>query len=195
MRLYENDRLVQQLVQRMLPSNTTNAADRALAWNEWITIGGCEPLYRFIRWKNGTATEDDEILQETLITAYIKVERGHYEDRNLPFTAWLKKIAWYKIMEASRREGGQFLLDDLQEYVPDEKNEHERVELWKERDALRSALAKLPPRRSHIIQLYEHGYATAEIAELLCITEELVRKEKSLGLRQLRHDIVLAKAS
>jgi len=72
MRLYGNDRLVQQLVQRMLPSNTANAADRALAWNEWIAIGGCEPLCRFIRWKNGTATEDDEILQETLITAYIK---------------------------------------------------------------------------------------------------------------------------
>lgn len=195
MRLCENDRLSQQLVQRMLPSNTADARSRALAWNEWVAVGGCEPLRRFIRWKNGTATEDDEILQETLITAYIKMERGHYEDRNLPFTAWLKRIAWHKIMEASRRERGQVPLGDLQEYTPDERNEHEWVELWKERDALSSALAKLPPRRSHIIQLYHHGYATAEIAKLLCITEELVRKEKSLGLRQLRHDAVLAKAS
>ncbi|MFQ3567322.1 MAG: sigma-70 family RNA polymerase sigma factor [Aggregatilineales bacterium] len=195
MRLCGNNRSVHQLVQRMLPINTTKAEDRELAWNEWIAIGGCEPLLRFIRWKNGTSTEDDEILQETLITAYIKMESGHYEDRDLPFTAWLKKIAWFKIMQASRREGGQISLDDLEEYVPDEKNEHERVELWKERDALSSALAKLPPRRSHIIQLYEQGYATAEIAKLLCITKELVRKEKSLGLRQLRHDIVLAKAS
>jgi len=33
----------------------------------------------------------EEILQDTLIIAYVKVERGQYQDRNLPFTAFLKK--------------------------------------------------------------------------------------------------------
>ncbi|HLU08212.1 MAG TPA: sigma-70 family RNA polymerase sigma factor [Oceanobacillus sp.] len=183
-----------QVVQRLLPIYNDDAEDRARAWNEWLSEGGSEPVKKFIRWTNGTTTDDDEILQETLIIAYVKVERGQYEDRNLPFTAFLKKIAWYKIMEASRRNAGQVSLDELYEYASDEQHEHERVEFWKEHEALKRGLEKLPPRRSKIMLLYETGYSTAEIAELLNIREELVRKEKSLGLRQLRETVTVALA-
>ena len=131
-------------------------------------------------------------MQETLILGYQKVEGGQYEDRNLPVTAFLKKIAWYKIMEASRKETGVIPLDDLYEVVAEDHHEHERVEFWKEHELLKTALAQLPPRRSHIMLLYEYGYSTAEIAERLGIREDLVRKEKSLGLRQLRSDPAFA---
>jgi RNA polymerase sigma factor (sigma-70 family) len=183
-----------QVVQRLLPVHNPDAKDRASAWNEWLTEGGSEPVKKFIRWTNGTSTDDDEILQETLIIAYVKVERGQYEDRNLPFTAFLKKIAWYKIMEASRRNAGQVSLDELYEYASEDHHEHERVEFWKEDEALKRGLEKLPPRRSRIMLLYETGYSTAEIAALLNIREELVRKEKSLGLRQLRETVTVALA-
>ncbi len=183
---------VQLITQRLLPSLNPEPAERARAWNEWLSSGGHEPVMKFIRWSNGTNTDDEEILQETLIIAYIKVERGQYQDRNLPFTAFLKKIAWYKIMEASRKEMGQVPLDDLYEIVAEDHHEHERVEFWKEHESLQTALAHLPARRSHIMKLYEYGYSTAEIAEQLGIREDLVRKEKSLGLRQLRSDPAFA---
>ena len=183
---------VHLLVQRLLPSQNPDRADRARAWNEWLSAGGYEPVLKFIRWSNGTATDDEEILQETLIIAYVKVERGQYQDRNLPFTAFLKKIAWYKIMEASRKDVGLIPLDDLYEFVAEDRHEHERVDYWKEYELLESALAHLPPRRCRIMLLYENGYSTAEIAEQLGIREDLVRKEKSLGLRQLRSDPAVA---
>ena len=183
---------VQVLAQRLLPSVNPERADRARAWNDWLASGGHEPVLKFIRWSNGTNTDDEEILQETLIIAYLKVERGQYQDRNLPFTAFLKKIAWYKIMEASRKESGLVPLDDLYEVVAEDHHEHERVEFWKENESLKTALAHLPPRRSKIMLLYEYGYSTAEIAEQLGIREDLVRKEKSLGLRQLRSDPAFA---
>jgi RNA polymerase sigma factor (sigma-70 family) len=190
MRLCAPDRVVQ----RLLPLYNADAEDRSQAWNEWLLQGGSEPVRKFIRWTNGTSTDDDEILQETLIIAYVKVERGLYEDRSLPFTAFLKKIAWYKIMEASRKHAGQVSLDDLYEYASEEHHEHERAEFWKEREALRRGMDELPPRRSRIMLLYEYGYSTAEIAKLLNIREELVRKEKSLGLRQLRETVTVALA-
>ncbi len=83
-------------------------------------------------------------------------------------------------------------LDDLYEIVAEDHHEHERVEFWKEHELLESALAQLPPRRCRIMLLYENGYSTAEIAEQLGIREDLVRKEKSLGLRQLRSDPAVA---
>jgi len=182
----------QLLVQRLLPSANPDTDDRSTAWNEWLSSGGHEPVLKFIRWSNGTNTDDEEILQETLIIAYVKVERGQYQDRNLPFTAFLKKIAWYKIMEASRKETGLIPLDDMYEIVSEDHHEHERVEFWKEHESLQAALKHLPPRRSRIMLLYEYGYTTSEIAEQLGIREDLVRKEKSLGLRQLRSDPAFA---
>lgn len=179
-------------IQRILPATNPDAHDRARAWNEWLLTDGHRPVMKFIRWANGTTTDDDEILQEALITAYLKVERGQYRDQNVPFTAFVKKIAWYKIMEASRDHAAQVPLDDVSEGLPIELHEHERVEFWKEHEALDNALRGLPLRRSRILMLYEHGYNTAEIAEDLGIREDLVRKEKSLGLRQLRETLALA---
>ncbi|MFN8527187.1 MAG: sigma-70 family RNA polymerase sigma factor [Anaerolineae bacterium] len=177
-------------VRRFMPSFNPDPSDRIHAWDEWLSLGGTEPVLKFIRWSNGTNADDDEILQETLLTAYVKVERGQYEDRSIPFTAFLKKIAWYKIMEASRRDAGSVSLDDVCEIIPEDGSEHEHVDSWREHEALKEALVQLPPRRSRIILLYEYGYSTSEIADKLGIREELVRKEKSLGLRQLRKTVV-----
>lgn len=181
-------------VRRLMPSFNPDLSDRVLAWNEWLSHGGSQPVLKFIRWSNGTNADDDEILQETLLTAYLKVEQGQFQDRNVPFTAFLKKIAWYKIMEASRRESGTVALDDMSEFVTEEDDKHERTEYWKEFEALQAALVKLPPRRSKIVMLYENGYSTSEIATHLGIREELVRKEKSLGMRQLRETVITSLA-
>ncbi len=180
---------IHALVQRMLPVRNDDPADRVRAWNEWLSLGGSDPVLKFIRWSNGTTTDDEEILQEALILGYLKVERGEYQDRNLPFTAFLKKIAWYKIMEASRKHTGQVPLDDFYEVLAEDNEDHEYAEHWKEHEALHRALTQLPPRRARVMLMYEDGYTTAEIAQQLGIKEELVRKEKSLGLRQLRDAI------
>lgn len=178
-----------ELVQRLQPINTQDAQERAGAWNEWLSAGGAEPVRKFIRWSNGTAVEDDEILQETLIVAYLKVERGQYQDRNLPFTAFLKKIAHYKIMEASRLGQRQIALEDVGERIDTvevDASNLDAIDHWVEHQNLRWALEQLSPRRRRIMLMYESGYSTAEIAACYGIREELVRKEKSLAMRQLR---------
>ncbi|MBE2184319.1 MAG: RNA polymerase sigma factor [Anaerolineae bacterium] len=187
---------IEKVVKRLLPVNNADAADRHLAWSEWILQGGHEPVLRFIRFKNGTRADDEEILQETLILGYQKVEAGQYEDRNLPFTAFLKKIAWYKIMEASRQGAHEVSFENFIDLPSDEHtHEHEQAEFWKEYESLRAAMGELPTRRATIVSMYEHGYSTGEIAKMLNIREDLVRKEKSLGLRQLREHMPLAQAS
>jgi RNA polymerase sigma factor (sigma-70 family) len=186
-----------ETIWRLLPCHNPDPGDRAMAWDEWITDGGAEPVRRFIRWSNGTSTDDDEILQDALITAFIKVEQGDYEFRDVPFTAFVKKIAHYKILEAARHNPRHVPLDDVAESADDDADSSitERVEFWREYEALRCALSALPPRRSKVLLLYEHGYSTSEIAEQLRIKEDLVRKEKSLGLRQLRDHMALAIAN
>jgi DNA-directed RNA polymerase specialized sigma24 family protein len=175
------------MICRLLPASNPDACDRRRAWDEWLLQGGAEPVLRFIRFSNGTREDDDEILQETLQTGFEKVEGGQYEDRSLPFTAFLKGIARYKILEAARRGQRERPLEQADDSPAGETQKaRERADLWKERECLRGALAALPARRALVLLLGEWGYDTHEIAALLRIRADLVRKEKSLALRHLR---------
>lgn len=180
-----------ELTRKLQPAYTSDARERARAWDEWLSAGGAEPVRKFIRWSNATAAEDDEILQETLLLAYQKVERGQYQDRSLPFTAFLKKIAHYKILEAARTSRRQIALDMIDHLAASveigaDESAFEQVDRWMEYDQMRRALDQLSPRRRRIILMYETGYTTAEIAAQCRIHRDLVRKEKSLALRHLR---------
>jgi RNA polymerase sigma factor (sigma-70 family) len=193
--MYLCPRSVGEHIRQLLPCYNPNPEDRARAWNHWLASGGADPVLKFIRWSNGTSTDDEEILQDAIITAYLKVERGEYQYRDIPFTAFVKKIAYYKIMEAARRNVKQVPLEDVAEYIDDDQSTPEHVEFWREHEALQTALGQLPARRTQVLLLYENGYSTSEIAEQLRIKEELVRKEKSLGMRQLKEKMAVAVGS
>lgn len=180
-------RQTDERVCRMLPVSNPDADDRRHAWDEWLLTGGAEPVLRYIRYHNGTREDDQEILQDTLRTGYQKVEAGQYEDRGVPFTAFLKAIARFRILEAARHGWRELPLEAVAEAPAEEAlSAHERAEAWKEREGVRAVLAALPARRAQVLLLVEFGYETDEIAELLHIRTDLVRKEKSLALRSLR---------
>lgn len=185
-----------QYVKRMLPVYNPDPADRKDAWNAYLQNGGRNALMNFLRFKNFTHVDHDDILQETIITGYQKVEAGKYQDRDLPFNAFLKVIAKYKIFEASRMNRREVAIEeyvDLPDHAP--SREYARVERWKENESMQSALDELPVRRASILMMYQAGYETDEIARVYSISEDLVRKEKSLAVRHLRETMPLAMAS
>jgi RNA polymerase sigma factor (sigma-70 family) len=185
-----------QYVKRMLPVYNNDADDRKDAWNAYLQNGGRAALMNFLRFKNFTHVDHDDILQETILTGYQKVEAGKYQDRDLPFNAFLKVIARYKIFEASRLHRREVTIEeyiDLPDHAP--SREYSRVERWKENESMQRALDAMPSRRASILMMYQAGYETSEIAAMYGITEDLVRKEKSLAVRQLREALPLAKAS
>lgn len=181
------------LVKRMLPAYNADWRDRSQAWHDFIDQGGCDRVREFIRQKNYVGLDEDDILQETLITAYLKVEGGQYQDRDLAFSGFLKKIAGYKLLEALRgwHNRSALPLEDYAEVLGEVPSEHERTDIYLESEALDRALKAMPPRRRQIIAFYQSGYETDEIADQLGIREDLVRKEKSLGLRALREAVTV----
>jgi hypothetical protein len=76
------------LVKRLLPSANPDPEDRARAWAEWHRRWGGEAVLKYVRLANNTPESDEDILQDAMLTAYVEVERGHYEHRaGIPFTA------------------------------------------------------------------------------------------------------------
>jgi RNA polymerase sigma-70 factor, ECF subfamily len=177
------------LVQQLLPSANPDPDDRARAWAEWHARIGFQAVLKFIRSNNHTLESDDDILQDAMMTAYVEVERGHYEHRaGIPFTAYVKGIARNKIREAQRKLRRVEALDDAAcdslDALPRQLEaafEHDEAHR-----ALREGLEQLPARRRQVLERYLHGESPSEIASEMDMTEELVRQHKHRGLKSLQ---------
>ena len=182
------------LVRRLLPSANPDPVDRAQAWTEWQGRLGGPAVLKFVRLSNNTAEPDEDILQDAMLTAYVEVERGHYEHRaGIPFTAYVKGIARNKIREARRRGRRWASLDDAADLPADPAPRalEGTVEGREARRALRQGLENLPPQRRQVLQHYLVGESLAEIAQRLDITEALVRQHKHRALERLQQLSVL----
>ena len=176
------------LIRRLLPSTNSDRADRARAWAEWHSTGEAL-LHGFVRAHNTTTELDDDLIQETLLTAYLGVERGRYEPREgVPFTAYVKGIARNKIREARRRSR---YLADLEEVHYKRDGELPRQpEEWLERreqhEQVRDGLKMLPDARRQVMVRFLNGESTDEIASRLAMSEALVRQHKCRALRSMQ---------
>lgn len=181
--------LTDPLTLRLLPQMNADAADRHGAWGEYLAAGAHQQLTQFVAYHNRTAVADEDILQETLIVAFTKVEAGEYCAGSAPFTAWLKAIARFKILEAARHLE-HASLDDFEEVLPDPRGGQSYAEALQLPPELAGALDTLPARRKEIVLLSELlDYSSDEIASMLHIRADLVRKDKSLALQQLRRHL------
>jgi RNA polymerase sigma-70 factor (ECF subfamily) len=177
------------LVQQLLPDANPDPADRARAWAEWHARIGFQAVLKFIRSKNHTLESDDDILQESMMTAYVEVERGRYEHRaGIPFTAYVKGIARNKIREAQRKHRRLEALDDATCESTDSIHRHLETafEHAEARQALWDGLELLPEQRRQVLERYLHGESPSEIASKLDMTEDLVRQHKHRGLKSLQ---------
>lgn len=185
------------LVRRMLPAATPNRFERQQAWAEWHTRVGEAALRKYIGLHNTTAEADEDILQDALLTAYLEVERGRYEQREgVPFTAYVKGIARNKLREARHRPHW-LSLDAVTdgEAEPPAPSAGRQVEAdceRRERQAiLHRGLAALQGERRQVLERCLRGDSTDEIAAELAVSEAVVRQHKCRGLRQMRLNLGL----
>ena len=176
------------LVKRLLPSLNADPEDRARAWAEWHARNGGEAVLKFIRVKNNTAEPDEDVFQDAMLTAFLEVERGRYEHRaGIPFTAYVKGIAYNKIREARRKQRHCEAIDDLDMPASNVLRQVEHVlERAERRRALRQGLLHLPVQRRRVLEHYLGGESLSEIAVRLEMSAELVRQHKHRGVRRLQ---------
>ena len=192
------------LIDRLLPGTNADRQDRASAWAEWQSNSGEHILSCFVRAHNSTAEADEDIIQDALLTAYLRVERGLYHPlEGVPFTAYVIGIARNKIREARRRERYHATLDEEREELglplggspvigrlP--RQPESVIERLEQREALRRGLSRLPQARRQVLEHYLSGASTDEIASQLAMSEALVRQHKCRGLRALQRDMQMA---
>jgi len=133
----------------------------------------------------------EEIVQEAFLAVWRNPEG--YDQARGSVRAWLMGMVHHRAVDLVRREESQrrraeesqltetTVVEDPAAQVVDE------IGLPEEREAVRGALAELPPEQRQVIELmYFDGLSQSKIAEKLSLPLGTVKSRTLLGMRRLR---------
>ncbi|HXY59780.1 MAG TPA: sigma-70 family RNA polymerase sigma factor [Methylocystis sp.] len=146
-------------------------------------------LRRLVNLKWPNIADDEDIVQEILVSLH---KFRHTYDRNRPFTPWLLTIAKRRMADAARsryaRNAREIVVDRMPETFSSAhaKTKHETSD---ELEALRKALATLPPGQRQAVELLkieglsleEAAYATGKsVASLKVSVHRALRSMRQI---------------
>mgnify|MGYP000854146479 FL=1 len=147
-------------------------------------------IYAYIYHRVGNVQDAEDLTARTFYRALDRLET--YEDRGLPFAAWLFRIAhnvtanWHR--DGSRRH---FLsLDRLWSHSHDDDSPESQVEQEETHAALWAAIRRLPEDRRNLLLLkFGSQMSNVEIGALLQKSESAIKSLYFRTLAALRNDL------
>jgi RNA polymerase sigma-70 factor (ECF subfamily) len=147
-------------------------------------------VYSYIYHRVGNAQDAEDLTARTFYRALDKLDT--YEDRGLPFSAWLFRIA-HNLTANWHRDHNQrsFLsLDRLWSHGSDKDTPEEQITQQEEKAALMEAIDRLPEERRNLLH-YKFGTSLSnlEIGEIMNKSESAIKSLYFRTLATLRQDL------
>jgi len=148
-------------------------------------------IYNYVYYRTGNPYDAEDLTARVFFRAMRHIQ--NYQDRGLPFSAWLYRIAhnlvanWHR--DNSRRS--EIPLDDGL-FTRHDGEEHPEAALMRseEQDRLMRIIHKLPPERQHLLILkFVQHLSNAEIAQIMGRTEGAVKSLYHRTLLAMRDDL------
>jgi RNA polymerase sigma-70 factor, ECF subfamily len=144
-------------------------------------------IYNYVYYRTGNQYDAEDLTARVFLRAMKHIQ--NYQDRGIPFSAWLYRIAhnlvanWHR--DNSRRQ--EIALEDT--FVAPQGKEHPENSLLRneEQDALLAIIRLLPPERQQllILKFVEH-LSNAEIGKIMGRTEGAIKSLYHRTLISLR---------
>jgi len=136
--------------------------------------------------------EAEDVMQETYVNAYVHLAQF---DGRAQFSTWLTKIAVYEALARARRRGRYELMDEApleavmpDTSLPDPERETFGHELGK---LIESAVHNLGDGYREVFMLRQvEGMSTAETAEVLGVSEDVVKTRFSRARHTLQRNLL-----
>lgn len=146
-------------------------------------------VFRFILRRAGDRDRTADLVQETFLKALLALPR--YQDRGLPFRAWLYRIALNELRMFWRKR--KEVLIDLNNRQVNAIGEEMRLSLEDDQmQALAIALSSLDEARSQLIHLrFMDGLSYQEVGQVLGIGEDAAKMRTHRVLAALRTNLAL----
>jgi len=147
-------------------------------------------IYNYIYYRVGDQEEAEDLTARTFFRALRKI--GSYEERGLPFSAWLYRIAhnlvanWHR--SQSRRKSVQ--LDELIAATSDGASPSSLIERQEARETLLEVIQELPEDRQQLLILkFVERMPNAQIGKVMGRSESSIKSLYHRTLKTLRSDL------
>lgn len=146
-----------------------------------------DAIYRFCLARTGTSHDAEDLTADVFVKALQSIDR--YQDRGLPFAAFLYRIARNAAIDRSRTHKQPLSVDGLLVEPSSKQNVELEASLAVERSILLAALTRLKAEHRDVITMrFIEGYAAIEVARFLGKTEGAVRTLQHRALERLRKE-------
>lgn len=152
-------------------------------------------IYRYVYYRVGSMEDAEDLTARVFARALKHVH--NYNDRGVPFTAWLYRIA-HNVVANFHRDNSRHPavpLDEVDElrshthesHDGDEGDQDQRIDSERERERLLQAIRLLPEERQHLIVLkFVEQMQNAEIGQIMNRSEGAIKSLYHRTLLQLR---------
>lgn len=148
-----------------------------------------ERIYLFIFKRVGDEDLAGDICQETMLKVMFNI--GKYEDRGIPFSAWIYRIASNEVNLFFRQKNKNTTVEIQEKHLKDIMNEGDlgQLELQEDQEKLLAMMSQLKPEQTEIIELrFFLEYSFKEIADFYNITEANAKMRLYRILEKMKQD-------
>ncbi len=149
-------------------------------------------MYNYIYYRIGNVHDAEDLTARLFFRALSHI--GKYEDRGVPFQAWLYRIA-HNLVANWHRDQGRRKIIALDDYVANAQNSEapdRLAEELEEKQQLLQAVRRLPADRQQLLLLkFIDQLSNAEIGEIMGRTEGAIKSLYHRTLMALRDDLQL----
>jgi len=151
-----------------------------------------DKIYRYIVLKIGDRTEAEDMTQQVFLKALKSLP--DYKWKDVPFSAWLYRIAHNQVVDHYRKSGRQQSCELTEEITPDdpEGNPEHQTELKIDIQSLVKATRQLTRAQQEVIALrFSSDLPVAEVARLMGRSEGAVKALQHSAVVALRKIMVV----
>ncbi|MAT99009.1 MAG: RNA polymerase subunit sigma-70 [Anaerolineaceae bacterium] len=147
-------------------------------------------IYNYVYYRTGNVADAEDLTAKIFVRAMKHIPR--YQDKGVPFSAWLYRIAhnlvanWHR--DNSRRQ--IIALDDITHWHVGDESPEFATQLMEDKALLLAAIRRLPSDRQELLILkFVERLSNAEIGEIMGRSEGAIKSLYHRTLLSLREDL------
>ncbi len=147
-------------------------------------------IYNYVYYRTGNVADAEDLTAKIFVRAMKHIPR--YQDKGVPFSAWLYRIAhnlvanWHR--DNSRRQ--MIALDDITHWHVGDESPEFATQLMEDKALLLAAIRRLPADRQELLILkFVERLSNAEIGDIMGRSEGAIKSLYHRTLLSLREDL------
>lgn len=150
-------------------------------------------IYNYVYYRTGNADDAEDLTARIFERAMNHI--GRYEDKGLPFSAWLYRIAHNLVANFHRDRSRRrvIALDDIAQWHVNEEDPEFTTQILEDKDVLLGAIRRLPADRQELLILkFVERLSNAEVGDIMGRSEGAIKSLYHRTLLSLREEFEAA---